>query len=486
MRIVGANKGYVEKNCSIYINYNPAYPAGDDGEESLTKPKIITSSLVDAYVDAEYSAAIEATGATPITWTLINSNLPEGVSFDADEGRVTGIFTEAGKYSLTVKADNPVGSKTKTVKIKVLPAKPLIITEELPMGVLREEYNIPLEAEGTDIKFSKSGSFPSGLKLDKTAGIIYGTPKKAGTYTFTITAKNKAGSDSKEFTLEINPGDPPSIDITALPDGTVKTYYETTITTSGSSPIKWTKNGTLPSGLKLNKKTGILSGTPKKAGTYKFSITATNDAGSDTKEFELVINNNAGSGNNTTSSNKDSSESNSGSSGENRPVVELEANEEITGNSVSIQTHLYLVSDDENLEGSITVDPDKALTFKIGEWVNNSGVIAEVSDVKIFIDSEEISSDIIISDDESFVLPGELVTGEFTICAKALAGSLELTTREINIIANDDDINNGHSITASHNGDTDENGTLSAGGCNISFAGAILLVLCGTMIFRKK
>ena len=67
LRITGAHGGYVDKNCSLNIAYNPAYPVGDDSEESLTKPKIISKSLVDATVDAEYSAILETTGATPIT-----------------------------------------------------------------------------------------------------------------------------------------------------------------------------------------------------------------------------------------------------------------------------------------------------------------------------------------------------------------------------------------------------------------------------------
>lgn len=486
LRITGAHGGYVDKSCSINIAYNPAYPAGDDEEESLTKPKIITKSLADATINAEYSAILEATGATPITWTLVSSKLPEGVYFDEDEGKVSGIFTKAGTYSFKVKAENPAGSKTQSVKIKVLPEKPAIITESLPIAVLREEYNVALEADGTDLKWSKKGSFPSGLKLDSKNGIISGAAKKAGTYKFEITAKNKAGSDSREFTIEIDAGDPPSIDITSLPDGTVKTRYEATITASGSGTLKFSKSGTLPSGLKLNSKTGVISGTPKKAGTYKFSITVKNEAGSATKNFELVINNASGSRNNTLSTNDNESDLEIYDE-TSEPVITLEDDEsdEISGNSASIQTALYLVSGDEKLENSVTVEAGKDLIFEIGEWVNASGIITEVSDVKIFIDSQEISGDIIISDDETFTLPGELVTGEFTVFAKSSAGSLELKTQEINIIADSENGNkeSGMIISASSNSGQANN---KSGGCNMGFAGIILFALCGTMIFRKK
>src|SRR5699024_5831297 len=46
---------------------------------------------------------------------------------------------------------------------------------------------------------------PDGLTLN-SAGTITGTPSAVGSSTFTVTATNNgSGSDSKEFTLTINP-----------------------------------------------------------------------------------------------------------------------------------------------------------------------------------------------------------------------------------------------------------------------------------------
>jgi hypothetical protein len=41
--------------------------------------------------------------------------------------------------------------------------------------------------------------------------------------------------------------------------------------------------GSLPQGLRLNKATGVISGTPKRAGTAKFTITVT-DSGTPVRE----------------------------------------------------------------------------------------------------------------------------------------------------------------------------------------------------------
>ena len=47
----------------------------------------------------------------------------------------------------------------------------------------------------------------------------------------------------------------------------------------------------LPKGLKLDPESGIISGKVKKAGTYKITLKATNDLGSDERELRIVIGN---------------------------------------------------------------------------------------------------------------------------------------------------------------------------------------------------
>lgn len=49
-----------------------------------------------------------------------------------------------------------------------------------------------------------SGALPAGLTLDSATGAITGTPKRHGTYTFTIAATNAVGAMSHSFTLSTN------------------------------------------------------------------------------------------------------------------------------------------------------------------------------------------------------------------------------------------------------------------------------------------
>ena len=88
-----------------------------------------------------------------------------------------------------------------------------------------------------------------------------------------------------EGTIEGN--QPPKITTERLNDGTVNTKYNQTLVASGDATITWSSSD-LPNWLTLNSD-GTISGTPTAAGTYSFTVTATNDYGSDSKEFALTI-----------------------------------------------------------------------------------------------------------------------------------------------------------------------------------------------------
>lgn len=81
----------------------------------------------------------------------------------------------------------------------------------------------------------------------------------------------------------------PTITAESLPDGEVGTAYSQTLTATGDTPITWSVSGTLPAGLSLEAATGIISGTPTTEKTSTFTVTATNDSSSDSKEYTLTI-----------------------------------------------------------------------------------------------------------------------------------------------------------------------------------------------------
>jgi len=277
----------------------------------LQPPSISTSSIPNSgEKTVNYSASIQASGYS-ITWSIDDGELPPGLELvDQSNGQgnsniyVRGIPTAAGSYTFTVKADNGAGdgnTKQYTINITEL-QPPVITTETLPNGEKGVSYNSQVYVEGSNMTLSIIGSLPPGLNsyTNSYTGYsyryIYGTPTTIGTYTFKVVAKNDAGSDTTEYTIAITELLPPVITTTVLPDGVVGSSYGNEIRATGSN-ITLSLEGELPPGLSyyINSGTGwrslYINGTPTQTGTFTFKAVATNDAGSDTTEFAIVIRN---------------------------------------------------------------------------------------------------------------------------------------------------------------------------------------------------
>ncbi len=81
----------------------------------------------------------------------------------------------------------------------------------------------------------------------------------------------------------------PVITTESLPDAVTGRAYAQTLTASGTAPISWSlSSGSLPEGLSLNA-SGLISGSPTKAGDFRFTVQAKNGAGSITKSLTIHV-----------------------------------------------------------------------------------------------------------------------------------------------------------------------------------------------------
>jgi uncharacterized secreted protein with C-terminal beta-propeller domain len=87
-------------------------------------PSISTSmSLSSGRVGVQYSVFINTNGGdTPISWAHLSGELPAGLTFNPATRQISGIPTESGTYSFTIRASNHVGENSRVFTITIQPA----------------------------------------------------------------------------------------------------------------------------------------------------------------------------------------------------------------------------------------------------------------------------------------------------------------------------------------------------------------------------
>ncbi len=171
------------------------------------------ATLPDGVVGSPYNQTISATGGTaPYTFSITAGALPNGLSLNTTTGEITGTpTTGAGSFNFTITAKDAnlcPGSRAYTIVM----APPMCATitlnpTTLPTGAIGDAYNQTISASGgtTPYTFSVTpAALPSGLSLNAATGAITGEPTVAGTFNFTITAKDTNGcSGNQAYSIKV-------------------------------------------------------------------------------------------------------------------------------------------------------------------------------------------------------------------------------------------------------------------------------------------
>ena len=254
----------------------------------VAAPPVITTTpltykLYKDEVATLSSSATQGTGTIPATGAWSATNLPAGLSINANNGTISGTPTANGTFTVTQKVtDVNALFDEEVLTIKVV-TRPLITTPALPSLEANKAITpiaqtkvvgsalLPVTGAWSIV----SGSVPTGLSFNPDTGAITGTPTSIGTFTITVKLVDVDGEISQQVqTIRVN--NPPVITTSPL---TYKMYKDEadnipSTATAGTGTIPatgaWSATG-LPAGLSINPHTGAISGTPTVTGT--FSVT---------------------------------------------------------------------------------------------------------------------------------------------------------------------------------------------------------------------
>ena len=143
-----------------------------------------------------------------------NSGLPATISLDGSStgcGLAGGVVTFTAPGTCVLDANQPGNSEyapAPTVQQRIAITGLAITTTSLPTGVIGHSYRGVLSASGGSAPYTwkiQSGALPQGLSLNKTSGVISGTPsKRSATATATIEVLDtKARTAAARFTIKI-------------------------------------------------------------------------------------------------------------------------------------------------------------------------------------------------------------------------------------------------------------------------------------------
>ena len=256
----------------------------------------LPAGIDDGAVGQLYSDSVAVTtgGTSPFGYAITAGSLPTGLSFDTATGEITGTPTEAGNFSITITVTDAAGLiNSATYTMTIAPPGASIGPATLPPATAGTLYTAQITASGVNAPISYAlQNAPADLAIDPATGEISGIPVDAGSYAMTVVVTHDGGfQTAKPYTLVVARA---AILLTlpqSVPTGVENSPYSVSLAASNAiGDVTYTSTGILPAGITLNPTTGELSGTPTAAGSFSFTVTATDAEGNTgSASLSLVI-----------------------------------------------------------------------------------------------------------------------------------------------------------------------------------------------------
>ena len=229
-------------------------------------------------------------GSSPYTYTA--AGLDDGLSIDADTGKVSGVPTAtASAATVTITATDSAGATGSfTGSLTIYDA--ITISYADTSGYVGTALSIsPTVSGGSGTYTYSAENMSQGLAIDTTTGVISGTPTDAGTQKISVTVSDNLGA-SVLTTVTVTIQTP--VTLSGTPDNanvnTAYTFTPTITAAASGGTITVTRTaGTLPDGLTLDATTGVITGTPTTTGSSTFTLKISDGTSTSSTTFTIPV-----------------------------------------------------------------------------------------------------------------------------------------------------------------------------------------------------
>ena len=234
---------------------------------------------------------VSSTGG-PITRFSISPAAPAGMSFNTSTGVLSGSPTNVQPAAtFTVTATNVSGSPTQTFELTVTASFPVFTLSSSSQTVAQgDSAGFTVNSTGGVAAYSISAT-PTGMTFNTSTGALSGSPSAVKSeFIYTVTATNVSGKATQQFRLTVNPSIPEFVLSRSFHNAAAGSASGFTVNSTGGYVSSFSISPSAPAGMLFSSVTGTLSGKPKSLQLATvYTVTATNDSGSASQEFELSV-----------------------------------------------------------------------------------------------------------------------------------------------------------------------------------------------------